>query len=56
MNAPTMKTESRTARFANILTNVWLIVLALIVGVTVIITSIIVGYPVVSYLTAKFFG
>ena len=55
MNTNIIKTESHS-KAANVLTNIWLIVLALIVGLTVIVTSVLVGWPIISHLAAKFTG
>jgi len=56
MNAQTIKTESRYSGVSNTITNIWLVALALIVGLTVIITSVLVGWPIISHLAAKFTG
>lgn len=56
MNALTMKTESRPSGVSSTITNIWLITLALIVGLTVIITSVLVGWPIIAHLAAKFTG
>lgn len=55
MNAHTMKTESRHS-VSNVVANIWLIVLALIVGLTVIVTSVLVGWPIIAHLAARFTG
>ena len=56
MNAQTMKTESRHSEASNVITNIWLIALALIVGLTVIVTSVLVGWPIIAHLAARFMG
>jgi len=55
MNTNIIKTEN-TSTTTSVLTNIWLIVLALIVGLTVIVTSVLVGWPIISHLAAKFTG
>lgn len=56
MNTNIMKTASRHSEVTNIVTNIWLIVLAVIVGLTVITTSVLVGWPIVAHLAARFIG
>lgn len=56
MNANIIKTETRHSGISNILTNIWLIVLAVIVGLAVITTSILVGWPIIAHLAARFTG
>ena len=56
MNANIIKTETSHSGISNVLTNIWLIVLAVIVGLAVITTSILVGWPIIAHLAARFTG
>ena len=56
MNAKTEKMQTGHSQLSNVITNIWLVVLAVIVGLTVIVTSVLVGWPIVSHLAAKFMG
>jgi len=48
----TMTQATTTNRFAT----AWIIVLMTILGVTALCTAVLVGWPAVAYLAAKFFG
>lgn len=53
MNAKVMQKESRQAK---VFTNFWLVTLAIIVGLTVLCTAVLVGWPIIAHLAAKFMG
>ena len=53
MNAKVMQKEARTTK---VLTNFWLVTLAVIVGLTVLCTAVLVGWPIIAHLAAKFLG
>jgi len=56
MNAKIEKMETGHSHISNVAANIWLVALAVIVGLTVIVTSVLVGWPIVAHLAAKFMG
>ena len=55
MNART-NTMTREAGQSRVFTNFWLVTLAVIVGLTVLSTAVLVGWPIIAHLAAKFMG
>lgn len=55
MNAKT-NTMNREAAQSSTLTNFWLVALAAIVGLTVLSTAVLVGWPIIAHLAARFMG
>jgi len=55
MNAKT-NTMQREATQTKVYTNFWLVTLAAIVGLTVLSTAVLVGWPIIAHLAAKFMG
>ena len=53
MNAKVMQKESSQSK---VFTNFWLVTLAIIVGLTVLCTAVLVGWPIIAHLAAKFMG
>ena len=53
MNAKVMQNEARQTK---VFTNFWLVSLASIVGLTVLCTAALVGWPIIAHLAAKFMG
>jgi len=53
MNAQVIQKEARQTK---VFTNFWLATLALIVGLTVVCTAVLVGWPIIAHLAAKFAG
>lgn len=53
MNAKVMQKESSQSK---VFTNFWLVTLAVIVGLTVLCTAVLVGWPIIAHLAAKFMG
>ena len=53
MNAKVMQKEARQTK---VFTNFWLVTLAVIVGLTVLSTAVLVGWPIIAHLAAKFMG
>lgn len=55
MNAK-INTMNREAAGSRTLTNFWLVTLAVIVGLTVLSTAVLVGWPIIAHLAARFIG
>jgi len=53
MEAKIMQKEAQQSKA---LTNFWLVTLAVIVGLTVLCTAVLVGWPIIAHLAAKFMG
>ena len=53
MNAQVMQKEARQSK---VFTNFWLVTLAIIVGLTILSTAVLVGWPIIAHLAAKFMG
>lgn len=56
MNAKAQNMQTRHSQLSNVVTNIWLVVLAVIVGLTVIATSVLVGWPIIAHLASRFMG
>ena len=56
MNAKLERMQSGHSHISNVAANIWLVALAVIVGLTVIATSVLVGWPIIAHLAAKFMG
>ena len=55
MNAR-IHTTTREEGQSKVFTNFWLVTLAVIVGMTVLSTAVLVGWPIIAHLAAKFMG
>jgi len=50
------RTMNHEASASKTLTNFWLVSLAVIVGLTVLSTAVLVGWPIIAHLASKFMG
>jgi len=53
MNTKVMQNEARQTK---VFTNFWLVSLSAIVGLTVLCTAALVGWPIIAHISAKFMG
>ena len=55
MNARAHSTTQAAGK-AKVYTNFWLVTLAIIIGLTVLSTAVLVGWPIIAHLASKFMG
>ena len=48
--------NTKTEENVNSLANVWLVLIAAIVGIAVLVTSVLIGWPLIAFLTGSFLG
>jgi len=49
-------TMHRESTQPKVFTNFWLVTLAVIVGLTVLSTAVLIGWPIIAHLAARFMG